>query len=79
MAHIFKMIISPGIVLEFLKILVFGVVSGIKGQKMVQNDKKLYFYFFNWDSLHARLNSHYKAWSCKKQKQKKVKAYRKSI
>ena len=46
---------------------------------MVQNDKKLYFYFFNWDSLHARLNSHYKAWSCKKQKQKKVKAYRKSI
>ena len=22
--------------------------------------------FFNWDSLHARLNSHYKAWSYKK-------------
>ena len=26
--------------------------------------------FFNWDSLYARLNSHYKAWSYKKNKQK---------
>ena len=34
--------------------------------------------FFNWDSLHARLNSHYEAWSYKKKKHKKVKAYRKS-
>ena len=24
------------------------------------------FFFFNWNSLHARLNSHYKAWSFKK-------------
>ena len=22
-------------------------------------------FFFNWDSLHAKLNSHYKAWSYK--------------
>ena len=29
---------------------------------------------FNWDSLHARLNSHYKAWSYKKRKDKKIKA-----
>ena len=35
--------------------------------------------FFNWDSPHARLNSHYKAWSCKENKHKKVKAYRKSL
>ena len=35
--------------------------------------------FFNWYSLHARLNSHYEAWSYKKRKHKKVKAYRKSI
>ena len=35
--------------------------------------------FFNWDSLHARLNSHYKAWSYKKKKHKKFKAYGKSI
>ena len=35
--------------------------------------------FFNWDLLHARLNSHYKAWSCKKKKQKKIKTYRKSL
>ena len=34
--------------------------------------------FFNWDSLYARLNSHYKAWSYKKKKHKKIKGYRKS-
>ena len=36
-------------------------------------------FFFNWYSLHARLSSHYKAWSYKKRKHKKIKAYRKSI
>ena len=37
--------------------------------------------FFNWDSLHARLNSywHYEAWGYKKKKHKKSKAYRKSV
>ena len=35
--------------------------------------------FFNWDLLHPRLNSHYKAWSYKKNKQKKSKASRKSV
>ena len=34
--------------------------------------------FFNWGSLHVRLNSHYKAWSYKK-KDKKINAYRKSL
>ena len=33
---------------------------------------------FNCDSLHAKLNSHCKAWSQKKKKHKKIKAYRKS-
>ena len=27
--------------------------------------------FFNWDSLHSRLNSHYEGWSYKKMKHKK--------
>ena len=27
--------------------------------------------FFNWDSLHAKLNSHYKAWSFKKKEKVK--------
>ena len=36
-------------------------------------------FFFNWDSLHARLNSHCKTWSYKKKKHKKIKAYRKSL
>ena len=30
-------------------------------------------FFFNWDSLHARLNSHYKGRSYKKQTHKKIK------
>ena len=36
-------------------------------------------FFFNWDSLHARLNSHYEAWSYNKKKHKKIKACRKSV
>ena len=35
--------------------------------------------FFYWNSFHARLNSHYKAWSYKKKKHKKTKAHRKSV
>ena len=35
--------------------------------------------FFNWDSLHASLSSHYKEWSYNKKKHKKIKAYRKSL
>ena len=33
----------------------------------------------NCDSLYVRLNSHYKAWSYKKKKDKKIKAYSKSL
>ena len=33
----------------------------------------------NWDSFHARLNSHYRAWSYMKKKHKKIKAWRKSV
>ena len=34
------------------------------------------FFFFDWDSVHARL---YETWSYKKKKQKKGKAYRESV
>ena len=44
-----------------------------------QTKKGLVIIFFNWDSLQARLNSHYEAWSYKKKKYKKVKAYGKSV
>ena len=36
-------------------------------------------FLFNWDSLHARLNSHYEAWSYKKRSTKKITGYRKSV
>ena len=39
----------------------------------------VFFNFFNWDSLHTRLNIHCKAWSYKKNNHKKIKSYRKSI
>ena len=38
---------------------------------------QFFLYIYNWDSLHARLTSHYEAWSHKKNKHKKIKAYRK--
>ena len=38
-----------------------------------------FFFFFNWDSLHVKLNSYYGAWSYKKKKHKKIRAYRKSV
>ena len=37
------------------------------------------FSFFNRVSLHARLNSCYKAWSYKEKNHKMVKAYRESV
>ena len=40
---------------------------------------KLFLVYINWDSLHARLNSHHEAWSHKKKKHIKVKEYRKSV
>ena len=36
-------------------------------------------FFFNWDSLHARLNGHYEAWSYKKRSIKKITGYRKCV
>ena len=36
-------------------------------------------FYFNRDSLYTRLDSHYEAWSYKKKKHKKIKAYRKSV
>ena len=29
-------------------------------------------FFWDWDSLHASLNTHYEAWSYKKKKRKKI-------
>ena len=38
-----------------------------------------FIYFFNWDSLLARLDSHYEAWSYKKKNHKKITAYKISV
>ena len=36
-------------------------------------------FLFNWDSLHARLNSNQEAWSYKRKKHKNIKRYKKSL
>ena len=36
-------------------------------------------FFFNWDSPHAKLSSHYEAWSYKKRSTKRITGYRKSV
>ena len=41
MVHIRKMIISSGVFIVFSKFWFSGSIRGVKGQKMVQNDKKL--------------------------------------
>ena len=57
----------------------------LKMESAATIDQKLDFFcfnllfFFNWDSLHARLNSQYEAWSYKKKKHKKIRAHRKSV
>ena len=47
--------------------------------KLLKNIYNFFFFFFNWYSPHARLNSHYEAWSYKKNSTKKVTGYRKSV
>ena len=49
--------------------------------KSLSDEHKRFFFFIiiNWDSLHARLNSHYEAWSYKKKSTKKITGYRKSV
>ena len=42
MVHIYKVVISPGIFLHFFKIFIFGIIIGLKEQKMVQSEKKLF-------------------------------------
>ena len=37
------------------------------------------YFFLNWDSPHARLNSHCEAWNYKKKSTKKITGYRKSV
>ena len=38
-----------------------------------------HFFFFNWDSPHPRLNSHYEAWNYNKKSTKNITGYRKSV
>ena len=52
---------------------------GPSGQKLIRSMKKAIFFFLNWDSLHAKLNSHYEASSYKKRSTKKITGYGKSV
>ena len=54
--------------------------SSLEGEAMSKKrtDDRTFF-FFNWHSLHARLNSHYEAPSSEKRSTKKITEYRKSV
>ena len=45
------------------------VIKNLKDYQILKSEMQ---YFFNWDSPHARLNSHYEAWSYKKKSTKKI-------
>ena len=49
-----------------------NISSNLKNKMLLQeNIKQIRLIFFNWDSLHARMNNHYEAWSHKKKKKHK--------
>ena len=52
MVHMCKRIISAGFLYIFLQMLIFGISSGVKGQKMTQNDKKLSVILHILGSIH---------------------------
>ena len=66
------------IILLVIKCESFGVRMLVRPFWKKQN-MAVFQFFFNWDSLHARLNSHYEAWSYKKRSKKKITGYRKSV
>ena len=47
--------------------------------KQLKKPAPVGIYFFNWNSLHARLNNHNKAWSYKKKMHKKIREYREPL
>ena len=49
-----------------------GKVIPRRGMELGILTWSFYFSFFNWYSLHTRLNNHYKTWSYKKKKKKKM-------
>ena len=53
-------------------------VKYLTGEETLPSDQSRIF-FYNWDSVHARLNSHYEAWSYKKKSTKNIIGYRKSV
>ena len=54
----------------------FSAVNSVYPSKKVL---RTISFLFNWNSLHARLSSHYKAWSYKNKKHKKIKADKKFL
>ena len=54
-----------------LLLALFASINLTTPEWLVSKSFIIFFFFFNWDSLLARLNSHYKAWSYNKGSTKK--------
>ena len=73
------------ILCQFCRCWVYKRYNSIGGKLKKDNKFKcqscanFFFFFFNWDSPHARLNSHCEAWSYKKRRTKRITGYRKSV
>ena len=69
-----KRITSPKmIILCFFHELKIRLVDNLQSLVMCNTSEasSFFFFLFNWDSLHATLNSHYEAWSYKKKNTQK--------
>ena len=72
--HIGSLRNGESIILTYNLIILYKPISQVRTQICwaIFMSLTLFFFFFNWDSLHARLNSHYEAWSYKKETQKRL-------
>ena len=58
LVHLCKMVISPSVFFNFFKILFFGIVTGVKWQKIAQNHNKLCLSRFISQEHHTSYDCH---------------------
>ena len=75
----FMVIVFSNAPLKIIRKFILLTVTLVAPCVTLANVIKSVIFFLNWDSLHARLNSHYESWSYKTKKHKEIKVYSKSV